>query len=160
MEDISIRQAGLDDYDAICMLFEQVDLLHANALPELFQPGVGPARSQEWFAQISASKEDALFVAEQRGVLVGLILCQVRYSPAFELFVPRRYAHVNDIVVRESSQGQGIGQMLLRRVHEWAKEQSMTEIDLDVYEFNTSARLFYERLGYQTMRRTMWLRSL
>lgn len=59
------------------------------------------------------------------------------------------------IVVHESFQRQGIGRLLVQRVHAWMREQSVTDIELDVYEFNTPARTLYERLGYETTRRTM-----
>jgi len=157
METITIRPAILSDYDAVSTLFEQVDRLHADALPTLFQSSEGPARSQEWFTQIEVSEDDALFVAEHQGILVGLVLCQVRSSPAFALFVPRRSVHINDLVVQEAFRGQGIGRSLVQRVHEWTHERGMTDVELDVYEFNTSARTLYEDLGYQTMRRTLWV---
>lgn len=160
MENITIRPVILEDYDAVSMLFEQVDQLHAEILPDLFQQSGEPARSQEWFAQISESLDACMFVAEHQGILVGMVLCTIRSSPAFPLFVPRRYGHINELIVRESFQGQGVGQRLIQRIHEWAQNQKITEIELDVYEFNTRARRLYEHLGYQTMRRTMRLRLL
>jgi diamine N-acetyltransferase len=160
MENITIRPAILEDYDAVCTLFERVDQLHADALPDLFQHSDGPARSQEWFAQIGASEDASMFVAEQQGILIGMVLCDVRSSPAFPLFVPRRYVHISELVVHESFQRQGIGRFLMQRVHQWAQEQGMTDVELDVYEFNTPARTLYEHLGYETMRRTMWHRLL
>ena len=158
MEPITIRPAMLADYQAVSILFEQVDQLHEDALPDLFQASDGPARSQEWFARIVASPDAALFVAEHQGILVGLVLCRVDTSPAFPLFVPRRYVHINDLVVHESFQGKGIGRFLMHHVHEWTKTLGMTDVELDVYEFNMPARTLYEHLGYQTMRRTMWHR--
>lgn len=155
METITIRPAILEDYSAVSALFEKVDQLHADALPNLFQQSAGPARSQEWFAQVNASEDITLFVAEQQDILVGLILCRVQSSPAFPLFVPRRYVHINELVIHESFQGQGIGRLLMQQAHEWAQEQGATDVELDVYEFNTPARTLYEHLGYQTMRRTM-----
>jgi ribosomal protein S18 acetylase RimI-like enzyme len=158
METITIRPATLGDYQAVSTLFEQVDQLHADALPDLFQASDGPVRSQEWFAQITASQEATLFVAEQQGLLVGLVLCRVDTSPAFPLFVPRRYVRIIDLVVHESFQRKGIGRLLMQRVHEWTKAHGMTDVELDVHEFNRPARTLYEHLGYQTMRRTMWHR--
>lgn len=158
MENIMIRPATLEDYDAVCTLFERVDQLHEDALPDLFQHADGPARSQEWFARIGASEDASMLVAEQQGTLVGMVLYHVRSSPESPLFVPRRYVHINDLVVHESFQRQGIGRLLMQRVHELAQEQGMTDVELDVYEFNVPARTLYEHLGYETMRRTMWHR--
>lgn len=160
METITIRPATLEDYDAVKTLFEYVDQVHAEALPDLFQQSEEPARSQEWFAQMSESPDACLFVAEHQGLLVGMVLCTLRSSPTFPLFVPRRYGHINELIVRESFQRQGIGQRLIQRIHEWVHSLGIMELELDVYEFNTRAHRFYEHLGYQTMRRTMRVRLL
>jgi ribosomal protein S18 acetylase RimI-like enzyme len=160
MENMTIRPVTLEDFDAVNTLFERMDRVHAEALPDLFQRGEGPARSHEWFAWMSENPDACMLVAEAQGIPVGLVLCTIHSSPALPLFVPRRYGHINELIVRESFQGQGIGQRLIQRIHEWAQEQGVAEIELDVYEFNTKARRLYEYLGYQTMRRTMRLRLL
>lgn len=158
METITIRPATLEDYDAVRTLLEQVDQLHAETLPNLFHQSKEPLRSHEWFAQFVDNPDTCLFVAEHQGLLVGVVLCTIRSSPAFPIFVPRRYGYITDLVVRESFQGQGIGQRLIQRIHEWAQTQRITEIELTVYEFNTKARRLYEHLGYQTVHRTMRIR--
>ena len=160
MEAFTIRPAIAEDYDTICTLLESVDRLHADALPDLFQQAKGSVRAYEWFAQMIGGPDTCMFVAERQGVLVGMVLCTVRSAPAFPLFVPRRYGHINELAVRESFQGQGIGRRLIQCVHEWLQNHGITEVELDVSEFNTPARLLYEQLGYKTMRRTMRHRLL
>ncbi len=129
MENITIHPAALEDYDGVSTLFEQVDRFHAETLPDLFQQSEERARSQEWLAQIGASPDTCMFVAEHQGILVGMVLCTIRSSPTFPLFVPRRYGHINELIVRESFQGQGIGQRLIQHIHEWAQNQRITEKD-------------------------------
>lgn len=158
MENVLIRPVTLEDYAAVSTLFAQVDQLHAEAHPDLFQHSAEPARSQAWLAQTIDSPDACMLVAEQQDLLVGAILCTIRSSPAFPLFVPRRYGYINELVVRQSFRGQGIGQQLIQHVHIWAQNQGLTELELGVYEFNTSARSLYEHLGYQTTHRTMRLR--
>lgn len=160
METLTIRPATLEDYDAVCTLFESVDQFHADALPDVFQRAEKPARTHEWFAQIDENPDACMFVAEFQGTIVGMALCTVRSSPAFPLFVQRRYGHINELVIREPFQRRGIGQRLMQRIHEWIQDQGITEIELDVYEFNAPARTLYEHLGYETMRRTMRYRLL
>lgn len=155
MEPLTTRPASVEDYEAISLLFERVDRLHADALPDIFQCADGPARTREWLAQVCENADTCILVAEHQHSIVGMALCTLRSSPAFPLFVPRRYGHINELVVHESFQGQGVGRELIQRIHEWVRDQGITEIELDVYEFNESARALYEHLGYETMRRTM-----
>ncbi|HZU02045.1 MAG TPA: GNAT family N-acetyltransferase [Ktedonobacteraceae bacterium] len=155
-----LRAATQEDYEAVCVLLAEVDRIHAEALPELFRPVEGPARSREWFAGILADEHAALFVAEQQGTLLGLIRCLVRTTPSLPMIVPRRFVQIEDLVVGESFRHQGVGQSLLERAAQWACEQGIAEVELGVWEFNTSARALYEHLGYRTTRRVMRKRLL
>src|SRR5437588_2630910 len=150
-----LREASQEDYEAVCVLLAQVDRIHAEALPELFRSVEGPARSREWFAAILADEYSALFVAEQQGTLLGLIRCLVRTISALPMVVHRRFVQIEDLVVSEPFRHQRVGQTLLERAHQWAREQGIAEVELGVWEFNASARTLYEHLGYQTTRRVM-----
>lgn len=153
--EVVIRAASPSDYEAVCALLAQLDQMHAQALPNDFQPVEGPARPREYFAQILADEEGAIFVAEQQDTVVGLIRCSVRTAPDLPLFVPRRYASIDDLVVDAAVRGRGIGRLLTERAHQWARDQGILEVELVVWEFNAPARAFYEGLGYQTVRRVM-----
>ena len=62
---------------------------------------------------------------------------------------------IDNLVVSERFRHQGVGLALVERVHQWAREKGITEVELGVWEFNTPARILYEKLGYQTTRRIM-----
>lgn len=94
-------------------------------------------------------------MAERQGTLVGIIQCFLRTTPPIPFVIPRRFASIEDLVVSEQAQHQGVGQALTERVQQWAREQGATEIELDVWEFPTSAQPFYEKLGYQVTKRRM-----
>ena len=152
---VLLRVAALEDYDEMCMLLEQGDYFHAQALPQVFRSIGGPARSRGYFQKILDNDNAAIFVAEQQGKLIGLVRSEVRTAPDVPLFVPRHFVYIDDLVVSESFRHQGIGKALVECVHQWAQEKGLTEVELGVWEFNTSARMLYEKLGYQTTRRTM-----
>jgi diamine N-acetyltransferase len=152
---IVLRTATPQDYQALCMLFAQVDRVHYQALPEFFQPNEGLARTQEFFAEIFDNEDAALFVAEHQDTLVGVIHCYVRTTPPVPVVVPRRFVHIQDMVVDESFRHQGVGQALMERVHQWAQEKELIEVELGVWEFNMEARSLYEKLGYRTTWRAM-----
>ena len=153
--EISVRRATANDYNSLCELFDEIDALHRDNLPHIFKKPGGAAREQDYYSGLIADKNVGLFVAEADGNLVGFVHAIVRDTPAFPVFVPRRYAIVDGIVVKSEFQNRGTGKMLMDKMQEWATAKGATSIELNVYEFNATAISFYERLGYQTFSRKM-----
>jgi len=153
--EISVRKATADDYNSLCELFDEIDALHRDNLPHMFQKPGGAAREQDYYSGLIADENVALLVAEVGGKLVGFDHVIVKDTPAFPVFVPRRYTIVDGIVVKSGFQNHGIGRILMDKMQEWATAKGATSIELNVYEFNETAISFYERLGYQTFSRKM-----
>lgn len=153
--EISVRKATADDYNSVCELFDEIDALHRDNLPHIFQKTSGEAREQDYYAGLIADENVALLVAEAAENLVGLVHAIIRDTPALPIFVSRRYAVVDGIVVKSGFQHHGIGTILMDKMQEWAIANGATSIELNVYEFNQSAISFYEGLGYQSFSRKM-----
>ena len=153
--EISVRKATADDYNSLCELFDEIDALHRDNLPHIFQKPNGAAREKDYYLGLIADENVALLVAEVGENLVGFVHAIVRDTPAIPVFVHRRYAIVDSIVVKSGFQNQGIGKILMDKMQEWAIARGATSIELNVYEFNVTAISFYERLGYQTFSRKM-----
>jgi diamine N-acetyltransferase len=153
--EISVRKATADDYNSLCELFDEVDALHRDNLPHMFQKPGGAAREQDYYSGLIADENVALLVAETGGKLVGFVHAIVRDTPAFPVFVPRRYAIVDGIVVKSGIQNHGMGRIIMDKMQEWATAKGATSMELHVYEFNETAISFYEKLGYQTFSRKM-----
>jgi ribosomal protein S18 acetylase RimI-like enzyme len=153
--EISVRKATADDYISMCDLFNEIDALHREALPAIFQKPIGAVREKDYYLGLIADENVALLVAEAGENLVGFVHAIIRDAPALPVFVPRRYANVDSIVVKSGFQNHGIGRILMDKMQEWASAQGSTSIELNVYEFNETAISFYERLGYQTFSRKM-----
>lgn len=155
---VLIREATLQDYIGLCELFAEIDALHAQALPQVFQTVDGLARSRAYLRSLLDGADSALFVAEQGGRLVGMVDVRIQSAPDIPIMVPRRYAVIDAIVVREAHRRSGIGRALMERAHEWVRAQGVDEIALNVWEFNAGAIAFYEGLGYTAILRRMWRR--
>jgi ribosomal protein S18 acetylase RimI-like enzyme len=155
--EINIRKAATNDYNPLCDLFDELDALHRNELPHIFQKPGGSVREQDYYSGLMADENVGLFVAETGGKLAGFVHAIVRDTPAIPVFVHRRYAVVDSIVVRSGFQNHGVGRMLMDKMQEWAMTKGATSIELNVYEFNETAVSFYERLGYRTFSRRMSL---
>ncbi len=129
--------------------------MHRDNLPHMFQKPNGAAREKDYYLGLIADENVALLVAEAGGNPVGFVHAIVRDPPALPVFVPRRYAIVDGIIVKSEFQNHGIGKILMDKMQEWASAKGATSIELHVYEFNQNAISFYERLGYQTFSRKM-----
>ena len=152
---ISIRKATAVDYITLCELFDEIDALHRNVLPRIFQKPSGPVREQDYYLGLITDENVGLFVAEMDESLVGFVHASIRDTPAIPIFVPRRYAKISDIVVKSGFKNHGVGRILMDKVQEWAFAKGATSIELYVYEFNETAISFYESLGFQTFSRGM-----
>jgi len=82
------------------------------------------------------------FVAEVAEKIEGMALCYFRYSTW-----KGKTVHLEDLVVRESMRGKGLGNALYKRVIEFAKEEGVKRTEWVVLDWNTHARDFYSRSG-------------
>src|SRR5690349_7012239 len=111
--EIIVRKATADDYNSVCELFDEIDALHRDNLPHIFQKPGAAAREQDYYSGLIEDENTAFLVAEAGGNLVGLVHAVVRDTPVLPVFVPRRYAIVEGIVVKTGFQNHGIGRILM-----------------------------------------------
>lgn len=153
--EIKIRTAAAEDYKRLCELFDEVDALHRAKLPHIFEGPDGPVREHDYYLEWISDEKVGLFLAELGEKTVGFVHIVLNDTPAIPIFVPRRYAVVDSIGVSSKFQNRGIGRMLMDTVHTWAISRGATSVELNVYEFNKSAIVFYKSLGYDTLSRKM-----
>ncbi|GAA0715942.1 GNAT family N-acetyltransferase [Aquimarina litoralis] len=83
------------------------------------------------------------FVAETAvGEIVGLALVYFRFSTW-----KGRTVHLEDLIVRESMRGSGIGMALYKRVMQYGKEKGVKRVEWNVLDWNTPAVNFYLKSG-------------
>ncbi len=152
---INIRKATAEDYNSLCDLFEEIDSLHRDNLPHIFKKPDGPVRELDYYLGLIFNENIGLFVAEFDGNIVGFIHTIITDAPNIPIFVPRRYAVVDSIIIKSGFQHQGIGRLLMDKMQEWSIAKGATSVELNVYEFNSSAISFYERCGYKSFSRKM-----
>ncbi len=61
----------------------------------------------------------------------------------------------HDFCIAEKYQGKGLGKELFKKLEELAKDNGFTSIELDVWEFNKNAKVFYEKMGMDCNRLRM-----
>jgi GNAT superfamily N-acetyltransferase len=110
-----------------------------------------PAIAEEIAGRIEEtqhSNESSVFVAELAGgEIAGWIGVFV-----FRSIVDEPRAELSGLVVDESVRSQGIGEKLLERAEQWAREKRCGVIGLRCNVIRERAHMFYERHGYQHMK--------
>ena len=156
----TIRQASLDDFEAMAPLWRQLDGYHQGKDPRRFPgtPDEAP-RSHAYIAEVIHCADRALLVAEscstvegKKGKLVGLSLATLKTIPPSPIHPVRAVFEVDNLVVDETSRRQGVARALLSASEDWARQNGAHEMMLNVYAFNEGAKCFYEKLGFQPLR--------
>ncbi|MDZ4863230.1 MAG: GNAT family N-acetyltransferase [Gemmatimonadota bacterium] len=93
----------------------------------------------------SPATDNALFVADDLGALLGFVFVVVRT----DYFTHERYAYVEDLALAVKGEGRGLARRLMEEAEGWARSLGFRRIGLSVWFQNLRARGLYERLGYQ-----------
>jgi ribosomal protein S18 acetylase RimI-like enzyme len=157
---VRIRAATDEDFSDICRLWAEVDRLHAELLPDYFQPPPEPPRSRaELRRQLAASDLITLIAEEPGGAVVGLVEARLVDTPHQPQLVPRRRLYLEELVVSPRWQRRGVGSALLDAAEASGRERGAVESVLTVWQGNAAAEAFYARLGFgrlnQVLRRPL-----
>jgi GNAT superfamily N-acetyltransferase len=93
---------------------------------------------------------------EADGELAGYFVLTLGYSLEFG----GRFAFLDEFLVEEPWQGQGIGTRALAFMEEWCREQGIGAMRLEVGYENPRALALYRRTGFQTLDRHFMTRRL
>jgi GNAT superfamily N-acetyltransferase len=87
------------------------------------------------------------FVAEVKDEIVGIALVYYRFSTW-----QGRSVHLEDLIVKESMRGTGLGSALYREVLKYAKSKGVRRVEWVVLDWNTPAIDFYEKSGAKLLK--------
>ena len=151
---ITIREALQGDFFDINLVFIEENRYHFELIPKIFRIN-DPVITEKWLDEIILNPEKELFVCVINDKVVGVVLIAPLGMPDNTELKPLKYVDVDEIAVKLGFRGRGIDKQLMKRVHPWAVEKGIKEIELNVWEANKLALGFYNRLGYKTLRRGM-----
>lgn len=155
MTSIHIRDAISSDIPALQGLFAEVDRLHWEQQPDVFREASGPTREEVYLRSLITDWKTGVVVAETGAILVGCLVIRLQETREIPILVPQRYAMVDTIVVGQAYRREGVGRRLMAFAEAWIQARGIGRIELNVFEFNTGVRRFYQDLGYSTLSRRM-----
>ena len=147
-----VRDAQVKDFKQMNSIFKQVDGLHSEAHPLIFNQTVENARSSDYLSEVIQNNKQKLIVAVEDNVVIGLAKADIECSPSNPLFVQREWLSISTIVVDKKHRRKGVGKILLDNLYDWAKEYNIVEVELTVFSFNKSAIEFYIKKGFNEVR--------
>lgn len=154
---IIIRKASIEDYTHLCPIYEELDNLHLKNHPEIFRTPLNCSRKKSDIETIIENPNRELFIAEINSEIVGFVECFIAKSHPHPVIKEREWVQLDNIAVKNEYQNKKIGNLLLERAKEWAKEKNLNRIELTVYSFNTNTINFYEKKGFNEISKKMYL---
>ena len=154
---MKIRDALESDLGSIAELLLIVHRLHVSAHPRTYRE-MSHEIAVAFLADRMAEKDAYLRVAELDSDLFGYCSASIRSAPSIPLFQPRRFVYVNEVVVQPESRMGGIERTLIADLKELARQDGVEEIELDVSHFNSGAKAFSKRQGFELLRERLAVR--
>lgn len=145
MEQLQVRYASFADYDGVEEIMKQVQKLHVNLRPDIYQP-VETVLTHEEFCKAVGDRR--LIVADQNGHVTGVLSYVHRHVETGKQ-VTRDVMLVDCIAVTEQLRKKGIGRKLLEFAINILHNESFDGLELQVNAHNQNARRFYEYLGFK-----------
>ena len=152
---IQIRRAIDKDIPRLHELLGQVLQIHAEIRPDIFISGTTKYTDEELREMIRNDAKPIYVATDEQGMCEGYAFCQLRQQPFSNNMVPFQSLFIDDLCVDEKMRGQHVGESLFAFVKEEAKRLGCYEVTLNVWEGNTSAEKFYEKMGMKTKERQM-----
>lgn len=140
--DIIVRRAVRTDLPRIVELLQQESI--AGEVREDVGPPL-PGRYRDAFAAIERDENNAIFVAEIAGMVVGA------FQRTFIQHLQRggeRVAEIESVIVDEAHRGRGVGGVMMRWGLDEARAAGCTRVQLTSNVARKDAHRFYERLGF------------
>jgi len=143
----SIRLAELADAEALCDLNAEVHEYHLANRPDQFR-ALERDEIAQWFRQLLSSPTSKIWLAELDSVAIGSAVVTVQ-SRAQNPFCPARsWWELDQIGVRASQRGRGVGRALVETVLREARAFGAHEVELCTWAFNQSAQKAFVRFGF------------
>lgn len=141
-----VRRADPErDADAIARLYMQLKKHHAALAPDAPRYAVEDETWERYARKSLEEEEPRFYVAVRSGEVVGFL----------KLFFEEKSwglaCEVETLVVDERVRGTGVGDALMRRAEEVAREEGALGMRVNVLHLNEEGRRFYERDGYRAV---------
>ena len=147
-----IREANKNDIPEIINLLKQVNLIHHQGRPDIFN--IGTKYTKEELEKIINDNKRPIYVYDDNQIL-GYAFCIIKETKDDNILASRTELYIDDLCVLEGNRGNHIGSSLFSYVKERAIDLKCDAITLNVWSFNKGAMAFYQKMGMKPLKTVM-----
>jgi len=144
--DLTFRTGLSIDFEAIIELKKQVHNFHSSIRPDFYKYSESPIEKTE-FENILKNESYKVFVVELKNNICGYAITKVINFENNPLIVNHKRLFIDDICVDPNYRKMGIGKFILKNLETICKSSGYSYLDLNVWNFNTTAIEFYKKNG-------------
>ena len=134
---VHIKQAGVEDIGTIIPLFA--------AYRTFYKVESDPAQLRSYLHERLKNNQSVIFLATSGGTAVGF----TQLYPGFSSVSLKNTWTLNDLFVAPEARRSSIGQQLMDRAKQMAKDSGASKVMLLTATDNVTAQSLYEKLGYE-----------
>lgn len=152
-----VRYAERKELSGVNTLRRMVNTLHAEGRPDIFRQGFCEELENHVYDKFDSDDSDVIVACDDDGTICGFATVEYIRRPLSPYNNAREYYHIEEFGVAEKYRRRGVATALVDFCRNEARKKGFPRIELDVWQFNTSAIAFYEAIGFSTYRRYMEL---
>lgn len=143
-----MRNAKFSDFNDVNNLMLELHNLHVKNRNDVFKATDSPMK-EEYFKDLLNNKDVKLFVIEnlENSEIVGYSNLKLMNTPNIDIVVKSKYIYIDDFCIKQAYKRKGIGKKLFNFILEYAKQQCVESVQLNVWSFNEDAIEFYNFMG-------------
>jgi ribosomal protein S18 acetylase RimI-like enzyme len=96
--------------------------------------------------ELIQSNNAEVLVASIDDQLIGMGYAKIVESKSY--LAHSHHCHMGCMYVEPIHRGKGVIQLIINKLMEWSKSRNITEVRLEVYDQNQSAKKAYEKIGF------------
>lgn len=145
-----IRKLQEADIDGICELWKEFAKLREGLTKSRILNDDAADYFFGYATGLLSRKDTLTLVADDGGRIVGYLIATKQRRPP--IYHHTQVAYLSDSFVAETHRGQGILRGFMGELHKWCKSESITAIDVQIFEANKDAQTVYRKLGFHDYR--------
>ena len=134
---ITVRQAELDDVDALVPLFD--------AYRQFYDQPSDMTRARNWLRARIGANESVVLLVERDGQALGF----AQLYPMYSSVQTARIWVLNDLYIPPEERRLGVATALLKAALEYARNDGASRLQLETGRRNEAARALYRAAGWQ-----------